>query len=245
MTVVDRETGEEDPLVRDEFDVKAGHTYDFFAIREEVSEVEADLMALGYMQNRIRLERQVEGDKANLTLRVRRGPLVEMRFAGLTPPKATQDEVRRQWHRGVFDKQRADDGAEALREWLMTDGYLQPKVSYTIDDSTPDRRRVTFQVEAGPHYDKVLLAFDGASGIDPDELDAIVDSQDLERQLFTDPAGRHRAAGAVLPRSGLSLRRDRRAAHRVSGLDRARRARGSRGSEVHGASAWRSRETRC
>ena len=84
VAVVNRDTGEEDPLVRDEFDVKAGHTYDFFAIREEVSEVEADLMALGYMQNRIRLERQVEGDKANLTLRVRRGPLVEMRFAGLT-----------------------------------------------------------------------------------------------------------------------------------------------------------------
>ena len=86
VAVVNRETGEEDPLVRDEFDVKDGHTYDFFAIREEVSEVEADLMALGYLQNRIRLERQVEGDKANLTLRVRRGPLVEMRFEGLTPP---------------------------------------------------------------------------------------------------------------------------------------------------------------
>ncbi len=89
VAVVNRETGEEDPLVRDEFDVKAGHTYDFFAIREEVSEVEADLMALGYLQNRIRLERQVEGDKANLTLRVRRGPLVEMRFEGLTPPRKT------------------------------------------------------------------------------------------------------------------------------------------------------------
>jgi outer membrane protein assembly factor BamA/autotransporter translocation and assembly factor TamB len=187
VTVVARDTGEPDQMVRDEFDVKEGHTFDFFAIREEVSEVEADLMALGYIQNRIRLERQVEGDKANLTLRVRRGPLVEMRFEGLAPPKGTQDEVRRQWHRGVFDKQRADDGAEALREWLMIDGYLQPKVTYTIDDSSPERRRVTFQVEAGPHYDKVVLAFDGASGIDPDELDAIVDSQGLERQLFTDP----------------------------------------------------------
>jgi outer membrane protein insertion porin family len=187
VTVVGRDTGEPDPLVRAEFDVTEGQTYDFFAIREEVSEVEADLMALGYVQNRIRLERQVEGDQANLTLRVRRGPVVEMQFAGTRPPQAVQDEVRRQWHRGVFDKQRADDGAEALREWLMTDGYLQPKVSYTIDDGSPDRRRVTFQVEPGQHYDKVLLAFDGASGIDPDDLDTIVDDQGLERQLFTDP----------------------------------------------------------
>ena len=33
----------------------------------------------------------------------------------------------------------------------------------------------------------MVLAFEGASGIDPDELDAIVDQQKLERQLFTDP----------------------------------------------------------
>jgi translocation and assembly module TamB len=115
VTVVDRVTNEPDPEVRAEFDVKEGQTYDFFAIREEVSEVEADLLALGYMQSRIRLERQVEGDKANLTLRVRRGPLVSMMFAGTTPPRKVQDEVRTQWHRGVFDKQRAEDGVEALR----------------------------------------------------------------------------------------------------------------------------------
>ena len=63
VTVVARDTGEPDPLVREQFDVKEGHTYDFFAIREEVSEVEEDLMALGYLQTRIRLERQVEGDR--------------------------------------------------------------------------------------------------------------------------------------------------------------------------------------
>ena len=244
VTVVARDTGEEDPLVREEFDVKEGHTYDFFAIREEVSEVEADLMALGYMQNRIRLERQVEGDKANLTLRVRRGPVVEMRFEGTTPPQKVQDEVRTQWHRGVFDKQRADDGAEALREWLMIDGYLQPKVGYTIDDSTPERRRVNFQVEAGPHYDKVVLAFDGASGIDPDELDKIVDSQNLERQLFTDPLVVTELLERYYRDQGLSLRRNRRAENRISRLDGAGRARGSRGSRGSRCAAWRSRETR-
>ncbi len=32
-----------------------------------------------------------------------------------------------------------------------------------------------------------MLAFEGASAIDPDELHTIVDEQRLERQLFTDP----------------------------------------------------------
>ena len=67
----------------------------------------------GYLQSRVRVERKVDGDQASLTLRVARGPLVELRFEGATPPAKIQDEVRIQWHRGVFDKQRADDGVEA------------------------------------------------------------------------------------------------------------------------------------
>jgi outer membrane protein assembly factor BamA/autotransporter translocation and assembly factor TamB len=187
VTVVSAETGQDDPEVRDEFGVKEGHPYDFFAIRDETNEVEEALMMQGFLQSRIRLERKVEGDDAYLTLHVTRGPRVDIRFDGVSPPKSVQDEVRMQWHRGVFDKQRADDGAEALREWLMTDGYLQPKVAYAIREESADQRAITYTIETGPHYDQVVLAFDGASGVDPDDLDEIVNQQKLERQLFTDP----------------------------------------------------------
>jgi outer membrane protein assembly factor BamA/autotransporter translocation and assembly factor TamB len=187
VVVVSADTGEPDPEVREEFDVKEGHAFDFFVIRDETQEVEEALMRQGFLQSRIRLERKVEGDQAFLTLRVRRGPRVDMLFKGVTPPKSVQDEVRQQWHRGVFDKQRADDGADTLREWLMTGGYLQPKVAYTFDADATDRRQITFTIESGPHYDKVVLAFEGASGVDPDMLDKIVAEQQLERQLFTDP----------------------------------------------------------
>jgi outer membrane protein assembly factor BamA len=187
VVVVSADTGQDDPEVREEFDVKEGDAYDFFLIRDETNEVEDALMKQGYLQSRIRLERKVEGDQASLTLRVRRGPRVEVRFDGLTPPQSIQDEVRTQWHRGVFDKQRADDGAETIREWLMTDGYLQPKVDYMLDDSATDHRAVTYTIQSGPHYNRVLLAFEGAAGVDPDDLVTIVNQQKLERQLFTDP----------------------------------------------------------
>jgi outer membrane protein assembly factor BamA/autotransporter translocation and assembly factor TamB len=187
VVVVSADTGEDDPEVREEFDVKEGHSFDFFVVRDETKEVEEQLMQQGFLQSRIRLERKVEGDEAYLTLRVRRGPRVNIRFDGVTPPTSVQDDVRTQWHRGVFDKQRADDGAEALREWLMTDGYLQPKVDYAITNDAADRREIAYTIQTGPHYDKVILAFDGASGVDPDELVKIVDQQKLERQLFTDP----------------------------------------------------------
>jgi outer membrane protein insertion porin family len=187
VDVVSAETGQEDPEVREEFDIKAGHAYDFFVIRDETKEVEEALMKQGFLQSRIRLERKVEGNDAYLTLRVKRGPRVEIRFDGVTPPQHVQDEVRTQWHRGVFDKQREDDGAEALREWLMIDGYLQPKVEYAITNAAADHRQVVYTIQTGPHYDKVILAFDGASGVDPDVLDKIINEQKLERQLFTDP----------------------------------------------------------
>jgi outer membrane protein assembly factor BamA/autotransporter translocation and assembly factor TamB len=187
VVVVSADTGEDEPEVREEFDVKEGHPYDFFVIRDETKEVEEALMKQGFLQSRIRLERKVEGNEAFLTLRVRRGPRVTLRFEGVTPPQRIQDEVQTQWHRGVFDKQRADDGAETLREWLMLDGYLQPKVEYTFVSDAADRREIAYKIETGPHYDKVVLAFEGASGVDPDELDSIVNEQKLEQQLFTDP----------------------------------------------------------
>ena len=187
VEVVSADTGQDDPEVREEFDVKEGHSYDFFLIRDETKEVEETLMKQGYLQSRIRLERKVEGDQAYLTLRVRRGPRVDVRFDGLTPPQSVQEEVRLQWQRGVFDKQRADAGVSALRQWLMTDGYMQPKLEYMIDDSAADQRVVTFMIQSGSRYNRVLLAFEGASGIDPDELVKIVNQQKLERKLFTDP----------------------------------------------------------
>src|SRR6185295_5860853 len=153
VTAVSADTGEDDPEVREEFDVKEGHAFDFFVIRDETKEVEEALMKQGFLQSRIRLERKIEGDQANLTLRVRRGPRVDLRFDGATPPPHVQDEVRMQWHRGVFDKQREEDGADALREWLMIDGYLQPKIEYALNDDAADHRQITYTIHTGPHYD--------------------------------------------------------------------------------------------
>jgi len=179
--------GTDEAAVRKEFGVKAGDKYDFFEIRNGIQRVEKSLVEQGYLQSRVRLDRGVEADQAHLTLRVTLGPRVELTFVGATPPKKVQDEVRTQWHRGVFDKQRADDGVDSLREWLMADNHLQPKIDYQLQDAGNGDRRVVFNLEPGPRSQKVVLAFEGASGISPDQLDKIVDQQKLERQLFTDP----------------------------------------------------------
>jgi outer membrane protein insertion porin family len=50
------------------------------------------------------------------------------------------------------------------------------------------RREVVYEIDPGPRYDKVVLAFEGAVAIAPKRLDGILEQQRLERQLFTDPA---------------------------------------------------------
>ncbi|HZM59425.1 MAG TPA: translocation/assembly module TamB domain-containing protein [Vicinamibacterales bacterium] len=169
------------------FGVKEGDNYDFFKIRNGVERVEESLMEQGYLQSRVRLERKVESQRADLTLKVMRGPMVDIQFMGATPPQKVQEQVKTQWHRGVFDKQRGDDGIDRLREWLMGDNYLQPKITYEVQGAGDDRRRVVFQIEPGMRSEKIVLAFEGASRIHPRVLDKIVEQQKMERKLFTDP----------------------------------------------------------
>jgi outer membrane protein assembly complex protein YaeT len=177
--------GADEMQLREKFHIEAGDSYDFFKIRNGVQHVEQWLMDQGYLQAKVRIERHVEGDKARLVLHVTRGPKVEIHFTGATPPSKVQEEVKTQWHRGVFDKQRGDAGVSRIREWLLGEKFMQGKVEVHVE-GTDGSRAVTFNTETGPKSAKIVMAFEGASGISPDVLDAIVEQQKLERKLFTD-----------------------------------------------------------
>jgi outer membrane protein assembly complex protein YaeT len=161
--------------------------YDFFAARAGVQRIEEFYRERGYLQSRVRLERKADAQAVEVTLRVDPGPQVEMRFDGAALPASVREDVRLQWHRGVFDAQRADDGLETIKSWLMDHDYLQPTIDHTVDAVGPQLRRVVFRITPGTRFERVTLAFQGASGVDPGVLDDIIEEQKLERQLFTDP----------------------------------------------------------
>ena len=183
---VTADAGLDEATLRKRFKLKVGDKYEFFSARSGLERIVADYLDAGYLQSRVRLERGVDNDKANLNLRVTSGPIVELRFEGATPSSKIQREVRTAWHHGIFDTQRGNDSVRVLREWLMLDQYLQPTVDYTVQD-TGARRQVVFRIEAGRKYEKVVIAFEGASGISPGRLDKIIEQQRLEGQLFTEP----------------------------------------------------------
>jgi outer membrane protein assembly complex protein YaeT len=167
--------------------IEEGRPYDFFEVRRGVDRIEDVYRERGYLESRVRLDRDADRRSVTLRLRVDPGPHVDVQFAGATPPRRVVQEVRRQWHRGVFDLQRADDTVESLRAWLMDDNYLQPQIAYAIEEIGPDSRRVVFEIDPGTRFRRVDLAFEGAEAIPADELEDIISDQRLERRLFTDP----------------------------------------------------------
>ena len=176
-----------EPELRELLDIADGDHYDFFAARDAVEDIERALVDRGYIQSRVRLRRKGDERSVALDLTITAGPRVELVFSGASVPRKVVEEVREQWRRGVFDTQRIDDSVDALSGWLVHDRFLQPTVTARIDETAPDQRRVSFNIAPGTRYETIRLAFDGASGISPDVLDDIIEEQDLEQQLFTDP----------------------------------------------------------
>lgn len=183
---VTTDSGVDEAVLRRLFKVKEGDAYDYFAARRGLERIDKHMQEAGYLQSRVRLARDIQPERANLTLRATSGPLVELRFDGAMPPRDIQQHVRTAWHDGVFDGQRGNDSVRALKEWLIAEKYLKPELRYEIEDH-PGQRRVVFRIQTGPRYHRVVLVFEGASGIGPDRLHKLVEEQGLDHQLFTDP----------------------------------------------------------
>jgi outer membrane protein assembly factor BamA/autotransporter translocation and assembly factor TamB len=181
--------------IRSRLKLKPGDTYDFFTVRQAVRRINALFEQKDRLQERARIERAVHGDTVDLTLRITPGPQVTLVFEGFAPPKDLIEQARTIWHRGVFDTQRADDVRDALKARLVDDRYLDSKIEYAFEgaDKTAGQadqaaeRRVTFRVEPGVRFDQVTLAFDGARGIDPEDLKGVIKDQKLGPKVFTDP----------------------------------------------------------
>ena len=74
-----------------------------------------------------------------------------------------------------------------IRDWLVDERYLDPTLEHTITDAGPDARRVVFRISPGRRFERVELAFPGARGIEPTELEDVIKDQKLGPKVFTAP----------------------------------------------------------
>lgn len=182
--------GYTEAAARDRLKLREGTPYDFFRFREGVERIERDLREQGYLQSRVRASQESTSEAGNAvraSVRIDPGPRVRLVFEGADPPRRVREDVATRWQRGIFDTQRAEDGSNALVEWLVATRHLDARVSHSIEDGADGSRLVRFFVEPGSRFERVLLSFDGAAGISSDELASLVREQNLEQDLITDP----------------------------------------------------------
>ena len=159
----------------------------------------------------VRLNRAVKDGTLDLTVKVEAGPVVTLVYEGIDVKASVQKRVREIWQSGVFDEQRAEESIDAIRSWLVSQSHFQPKIEYKIAEPQTDQKRVVFDIQPGPKFANVEIAFDGASGVTPDTLRKIVKQQKLHRRLCQARPG-DGAADQILPGGGVPGREDRQTA---------------------------------
>ncbi len=174
--------------VLDKLKVRPGNRYDFFKLRTGLDRVTRLYTNEGLLESSIRMRREQKESTVNLNLNIVPGPRLEFVFEGAAVPGGVEKELRRVWYSGVFDTQRAEDGAGVLRAWLIGDHYLTPEIKPQITTPAPDRKRVLFEIHRGPRFEGVEWVFEGASGLDGKRLRAAIESQKLSIEVYTKPS---------------------------------------------------------
>lgn len=176
------------PQVLDKLGVKPGRDYDFFKIRRGLDNVSRLYAREGLLEAGLRLDRRPNNGTIDLDLHVEPGPKVEFAFEGFAVPGGLRDRVRDAWLSGAFDAQRADDATRAIRTWLVERGHLQPRIERAIAMRAPADKLVRFDIQPGPKFRNVALEFEGARGVEPDELRQAIRKWNLGTAVHTDPA---------------------------------------------------------
>lgn len=163
---------------------RTGRRYDFFAVRQGLDRIEKAYDQRDRLEARVRLERNVEERTVDLTLTVDEGPRVLLKYEGYTPARKVRKQVRKLWRDGVFDGQRLDETARAVREALVRRGHYEAVVEAATAEPEPGMRIVTFTSEPGTRYRKPDVEFTGNSSITGRELRAVIDKQKFRPVLF-------------------------------------------------------------
>ena len=87
----------------------------------------------------------------------------------------------------MFDSQRTGDATEVIREWLIDERHLTPTIAHRVEESRPSTDVWCSRSPPAPGSSGSRCSLRAPRVWSLTTLDDIVDEQDLERELFTDP----------------------------------------------------------
>jgi outer membrane protein assembly complex protein YaeT len=167
--------------------LRAGQQFDFFRLRKGLDRIRQHYVDEGFLEARVRAERQETATGLDLTVQVRTGPKVSFVFEGWDAPGGVKDAVRKAWIAGVFDTQRVSDATKLLEGGLAEQRYYRGKASATPSVLPDGEKRFVFEIDPGQRFRTRKLEFPGASGVEASELEQVIRKGKLEEAVYTDP----------------------------------------------------------
>jgi len=168
-----------------QFDIQVGDRYDFFKVRRGLTRLNDFLQKQGYLEARVRLSREEPTpETVNLSLQVEPGPKVEFIYEGSNPGDDVKARVRGAWVAGVFDAQRGASAEEAIRNQLVEDGFLEPRITHEVKTQS-GTKQVVLTTEPGTRYVNIQVAFRGVEAFPEDRLREELRSAGLLQRVAT------------------------------------------------------------
>jgi len=175
------------------FKVKQGQQYKAIKVRKGTERLAGFLVKKGYLESRVRLDREDEGQAIGLTVRIELGPAVELSYSGTNLAKRQKSRVRKMWHNGISDQQRSQASKEAILGYFAQKGFLRAQANVHLSNDG-GRKLVQFDLQPGSRYTGVRIVVEGAEPKRKREILSLVDERPMKLALSRDPA---RVADAV------------------------------------------------
>jgi outer membrane protein assembly complex protein YaeT len=172
--------------LQDKFDAKPGDKYEFPKVQKGLDKLHEFYAGQKRLEADIRLRRETNQNTVDLNLNVNPGPSVTFTYEGMPLSQSIKKDVEKSWTNGVFDIERLDDAGTIIHRSLLQQGYLQSKISHTIE-TEEDKKTVHFTIAPGIRYTSIPVTFPGASQIKSEQLYQSLDKAGLGLDIYSNP----------------------------------------------------------
>ena len=101
-----------------QFKIKTGQRPSAAKLRTSSEKLSRFLMEKGYLESRVHVDRDDNGQDMSLTVRIELGPRVEMAYEGAKLSRKQKARVRGVWHAGISNQQRVDAAKNSILDYL-------------------------------------------------------------------------------------------------------------------------------
>jgi outer membrane protein insertion porin family len=144
-------------------DLKPGARFDRLVLESAVIRYVESLRTAGYLEARMEpdVAYSPDGERAEVTLRMRRGPSVSIAFRGDPLPDKRREQIVALLSEGALDEDVLENQQRSIEDELRARGYRDAAAPFTRESIDDRRLLVVYTVERGPQYKVAAVELTG------------------------------------------------------------------------------------